>query len=205
VLLLAVGCSTDPHAVVISASSKENFTTLVSVVGKTIADVVADQQKWRKDRDQLSKDLEPLYRSAKAIQAATGVGVSYLKYSELVQAFATEHTVANDKASTTEADRIVDLFRNALKAYQDAGALWRHQIEFGKYEDMYSGGVGYSIKGHTEPELVRIVEEYKIPIRDGKLKYSQGAYQAIPKNSMQAVWPVADKRMNAAVEAYVAK
>ena len=40
--------------------------------------------------------FEPVYRAAKAVQGATQSGVTFVKFGELMQAFATEISIAKD-------------------------------------------------------------------------------------------------------------
>lgn len=229
--IFMTACSRDPHALLITSKDKEGFASLVAsgkglsadelvlrkdaesraqkshasdkVVGKTIGDVIADQRKWQADHDQLVGKLEPVYRSAKTIQGATSVGVNFAKYGELLQASATEINVANDKLSTDEERRVANLFKAAFQAYQDAGTCWQRQLreasqEYDKY--LYGGGVGYTLgKREPAPEIKSLVETYHLAIHNGP------GYQSVPKNSMQDIWVVADSKLGAAVDAYLAK
>lgn len=234
VTMLTIRCSGDPHKIVVTEEHSKDFSVLVAskkgltpeeielvndaqlriqkthtpekIIGRTMSEIIADQKAWRVARQQLVSKLEPVYRSAKTIQSSIEVGVTYLKYGELLQAFATELSMASDKISTDEERRIGTLFAGVLQVYRDAGSLWKNQIENAQYEDLFDGGVNYSLKGLApDGELKRIVDLYKIPIRNGRIKYSGGSYQALPKNSMQIVWVSADKDLSDALGAYSMK
>jgi hypothetical protein len=77
------------------------------------------------------KKLEPLYRSAKAVEASTGVGVTYAQFGALLQQFSTEVAIARDKASNDAERRVVDDYARTLPLYQDSAALWALKIRHG--------------------------------------------------------------------------
>jgi len=70
-----------------------------------------------------------VYRAAKAMEGSVGVGVTLLRYRELVQALATEVSIANDRAATTLEREMVGHYAAALKAYKDAGTVWEVKLQ----------------------------------------------------------------------------
>jgi len=228
------GCSRDPNSITITEAHKDNVLALVgeesrisgddrallkaaesrarrshttaTFVGKTVGTVIAGQRQWQAERERLRMVLEPVYRAAKTIEASVGVGVNLPKHQELIQALAAELNIAADKVTTDDERRVASLFAAVLEAYQHAGLLWTKSVESARYEWYRDGEIAYSIgKSPPNPELARLVEFYKIPVRDGKIQYIGTAFQALPKASIQIVWRVADSRLNEAVQAYSEK
>src|SRR5688572_29723901 len=67
----------------------------------------------------------PLHRAARSIDGAIAVGVSYVRFGELLQVFATELLLATDRAAN-DADRaLVAAYSEALDAYKDSAAVWK--------------------------------------------------------------------------------
>jgi hypothetical protein len=232
IAVIATSCSRDPRTIKITADGKTSFSELVtsksglaaddlltlqaaearlkrastidSVVGKTIGDVIDIQKRWQAERLLLVDRLEPVYRAAKEIDAATRVGINFARYGELIRTMATELSVATDKLTTEEERRVTDLFTVALRTHQDAGTFWQVQIQKSYYEDVYEGGVGYSIGGRPpNSELVPLVEKYHLPIRSWS-GYG-GRMQSLSKNSIQVIWALAAAHTAAATDAYLAK
>jgi hypothetical protein len=78
--------------------------------------------------DQLK--FEALYRSAKNIQGALTVGSSHEKFTGLLQALATEISIAEDKAASDDDRKLVDLYTEALEMLQDSLMLWDAQLKW---------------------------------------------------------------------------
>ena len=94
---------------------------------------------------------ENLYRAAKNMEGAISVGVNLLRYRELLQQFATEMSIAKDKASNQAERDMVAAFDNAFLAYRDAGTLWEKKM--GGSEQLSPSG---------DAELMRITDAYPI-------------------------------------------
>jgi len=72
--------------------------------------------------------FEPLYRAAKAMEAAAVSDVSYERFSELAQRLATELLAAKDRVQSDEDRALVMLYAQAGLAYGDSLAFWREKI-----------------------------------------------------------------------------
>ena len=72
--------------------------------------------------------FEPLYRAAKAMEAAAVSDVSYERFSELAQRLATELLAAKDQVQSDEDRALVMLYAQAGLAYGDSLAFWREKI-----------------------------------------------------------------------------
>lgn len=81
--------------------------------------------------------FEPVYRAASAITSATGVGVAYAAFGDLVRALATELDLARVKASTPEERSIVDAAERAMAAYKDSMTIWALKIQDGAILSQY--------------------------------------------------------------------
>ena len=62
--------------------------------------------------------FEPVYRASKALQGATGPGVSYAKFDELLQALSTEIAIAKDHQMNDLDRKLIALYEEALAAYK---------------------------------------------------------------------------------------
>ena len=132
--------------------------------------------------------FEAVYRAGKSMEGATSTGVTWLKYSELMQAFATEVSIAKDKAQSTIEQELVSLYGEALIAYQDAQIVWRKKIG-------HDGNLGIS-----ESEMKRIVEAY--PIQGAG---SGSSFSFSPDQAIQTIWVRAGAKLRDANEKYTGK
>ena len=153
--------------------------------------------------------FDAVYRAAKSVKEATGVGVNFPRYSELVQTFATEVSIARDKASSPGEQALAQRFASVLAAYRDSVTLWQHKI--GDASTNFLGRqimVAISRVGTGEmledPEMRRIVDTYKITTQT--ISTGAGGGKAITINpvSVQIPWIMADMRMATAEKTYLA-
>lgn len=103
-----------------------------------------------------SAKFESLYRSAKAVEGAQAVGVSYVRFGEFLQAFATEVSIARDKAASAEERRMVGAYADALATLQDSLALWRAQFDTKAKQTAEQVAARYS-RWFSEQELLQKV------------------------------------------------
>jgi hypothetical protein len=145
------------------------------------------------------KKFEPLYRSAKAVQASLAVGLTYAKFGELLQAFATEVSIAKDKASTAKESELVRLYREALLTLQDSNLLWKAKVAGAGYDFIPDGRI------IVAPELQPTVEKYQIQTRKERMQYSKTTFDSIAEESIQLVWAKAGEQLDMASKAYYAE
>jgi hypothetical protein len=131
--------------------------------------------------------FEPLYRAGKNIEGALGVGVN-LKYRELLQGFATEFSIANDKAANEAERALVKRYEEALSAYKDAGTIWEKRLK------------GDVLAPAGDPELVRIVDAYPLSGSGSGTAFTFSGQAAV-----QTIWVTAGARLKAANEMYAGK
>ena len=127
--------------------------------------------------------FENVYRAAKAVEGALGVGVNLPKFTELVQTFSTEVSIAADTASNSTEKTMVGLYREALAAYQDSLTVWQKKI----------GGHQESLGIANDPELRRIVETYPI---GGRGRGESFTFE--PDDAIRNIWTYARGKADAA-------
>lgn len=66
----------------------------------------------------------PVYRAAQDMQGATAVGVTLIRYRELLGTFASQVAQARDHVRSDRERLMVDQYAVALACYLDAAALW---------------------------------------------------------------------------------
>jgi hypothetical protein len=140
------------------------------------------------------KKFEPLYRAAKTIQASQVVGVNYQKFGELLQAFATEISIARDKASSAKEEGLISKYADALLTLHDSGALWKEQIDDARYDFIPAGRI------FVEASIEPIVAKYSLPRRTHK--GSGKPWQSISSDSIQLLWSKASEQIDTANKLY---
>jgi hypothetical protein len=118
--------------------------------------------------------LERVYRSAKTIEASTGVGLTYAKLYELIQQFGTELLIARDKRPTPRELELLDHYAEALNMYRDSLTLWRIKIDSGS---RYVGSA----------DVDRVRDKYELPAE------STGAVDS--ELGLQIIWTKALERL----------
>lgn len=144
------------------------------------------------------KKFEALYRSAKTVQASLAVGLTYAKFGELLQAFATEISIAKDKASTPKEAELVGMYRDALVTLQDSSLLWKNKLSSASYDFIPAGRI------FVEAELEPLIVKYQIPKRKERTSFSKG-FDSIPEASIQLVWAKAGEQLDMANKLYYAE
>jgi hypothetical protein len=138
---------------------------------------------WRRSGRQAK--FEPLYRSAKAMQAATGVGLSYQQLGELLQKFATEVAIAADNSETSEEKVLVAAYGEALMKYKDSHTVWNAQIQS---------------ESRVTDDVEPLVAKYKLPIRE-----VSAGFRFFENGAIQRIWEEASGAVNKATALYFGK
>jgi hypothetical protein len=149
------------------------------------------------------KEFEAAYRAARAITSAIDVGVNYQKFSELVQNFALELSLANDNASSGEKD-VIALYTQALSTCRDAQTLWGIELRDG--QAYVSGSFGATLSylkeydGNAFKTVKELRKKYSLDIR------GRGPNEVIMfDRSIQQVLNVASQQFVRANDAYRGK
>ena len=155
----------------------------------------------------LTPQIEPgkfdaLYRSMKSIEASTTIGVTYLKFGELLQTAATEVSIARDRAKSDVEKGIVEKFFNVLSEYQDSGIVWRAKNESTGHltTDILIG----LLKQEPTQQMrtfTALATKYSLPMTDGKTGVL--VYRTIPSDSPQRIWSVASTDLAGVVVLYL--
>jgi hypothetical protein len=84
-------------------------------------------------------ELAGVYRSARAIEGALGVGVTYQDFSTLVREFSKELLLARDSARYNLAPKLIsstlDKYAEVLAMYKDSEQVWSLEVRERKYDD----------------------------------------------------------------------
>lgn len=137
-----------------------------------------DQQKF-----------DGVYRSGKSLEAALSVGVNYLRFGELVQAYATEVSIAQDKATNAAERDLVKLYAEALAGCQDSLLIWKLKLD-------QSGNLNVN----SRPELRRIADVYGIE-GQGSREY----FNFDPDQAIRTIWAVISSKLSNANAVYNGK
>ena len=131
----------------------------VSLVG--LAALTLGCQATGSTKDTVGLDrakMEPLYRSAKAIESSVGVGVNYSKLSELLQNLNLELSIAKDKQLRPDERALVDAYAEAVPVYKDSLALWGLKIEKGRILSSYGQAEELAQKYNIKHEATTTID-----------------------------------------------
>jgi hypothetical protein len=143
---------------------------------------------------------ERLYRSVRAIEAATNLGTSLVRLGELVHLAAAEALISGDMAQTPDEKAMVKMYADAVDAYNDSLKLWAVQIEYSSH-DAFKGYI--PIQPGSPVETVAKTYKLDIAVRRTPTGYT---YPGVPEEgAVQAVWKAAAQRAEAARQVYLAE
>jgi hypothetical protein len=128
---------------------------------------------------------EPTYHAFKAIAGATAMGVTRVRYSELLQNASTELLILSDFAKGTPDTLTATKYAAALTKYKAAQTLWDSQIENAKYDWIPRGQI------FLEGEGPEIAAQYSLTTTERKMPYTGSVYQTVPSTSIQQLWELA--------------
>lgn len=143
--------------------------------------------------------FENLYRTAKAIQGSIEVGVSYDKFTELLQSLSTELSIANDKAKSEKERELLKSYSEVLACYHESAIVWKNRIDSDRYWYIPAREI------FVEDELKPIVAKYSLPTKTHVFPYMKRKYQTIQGSSLQLIWEKAAERLAEANSLYYAK
>jgi hypothetical protein len=73
--------------------------------------------------------FQALYRAGKAIEGSLAVGGTFSRFTELLQALATEVSIAKDIASTRREKQLLDVYTLALSTLGHGATVWRAKVD----------------------------------------------------------------------------
>lgn len=129
--------------------------------------------------------FEPVHRAGRATREACAIGVSLVRMRELAANYATEVSLASDKAGTDLEKQFVALHSGALQAYRASLTVWDEKIEQSR-----SGRVCSNVS-QSSMMLTPVIDEYALP---GE-KLSDTAFCFQPDPAIQKIWGQADGKL----------
>lgn len=127
---------------------------------------------------------EASYRAFKRLSGATAVGVTKLKYDELLQEASAELLILADLAPGSADTAALERYVAALEKYKDAGVLWAEQIDGAQYDWIPKGRI------YLEPEAAAIAERYNLPTEAHKTRFGS-SFRSVASTSIQVLWELA--------------
>ena len=135
---------------------------------------------------------EGAYRAFKQIEAATDIGVSKMKYDELIQNAAGELLVLSDLAKGTSDSLPLQHYQAAIEIYKDAGMLWADEISNVRWSFVPAGKFMLNSGG------MRVAQRYHFSV--DTIKYFSGRpdnYKVTSKDAVSELWQRAIKKAHA--------
>ena len=134
--------------------------------------------------------FEPVYRSAKGVEVSIiQVGLNYARMGELIQGFATEISIAEDRTETNAERLLVARYDEALTIPRDSATLWKDQIELSKFE---------WLKGYLPCEVGEIeiiADKYRLQKEEEDLAKIGPKQWFIRSDSIQTLWTLAEAKI----------
>jgi hypothetical protein len=128
-------------------------------------------------------------------------GVTHQRFSELLQAFATENAIAKDQKLTDADVKLLAAFQEVFDHYHTSSTIWSMKISAS--DDIWKGEIPFSFKDGGNPEpILDIAQRYGIPIVDRKVQYTGALYKAMPGDAVQYIWRKADESLQQATDIY---
>lgn len=137
--------------------------------------------------------FEGAYKSAKAIEGAANVNMTYAQFGQLLQNFSTEVTILKDKinAKNPSEGQAYKLYEEALNAYSASFKLWDEKIELERQDitadDIMSGSYGV-VCGYDAPGLdeeCNLYKKYGVEITKKTEKPSSETSSTVPGMTYQ--------------------
>ena len=143
--------------------------------------------------------FDSAYRAAKAVEAATGQGVTQDQFGPLLQTFATELHIAADQASSVADQRLLDLYAKVLDTYSYSAEVWRAKI---RRQTSEAGGDRPVVSiGTTELDLYSGARRFGLRVSDEPT--STGVLlQVLDPDAVQQLWKKASDTQRAATNLY---
>jgi len=128
--------------------------------------------------------FEKLHRTARAVEGATAVGVTYREFASLIQQFATELIVVRDQLSDGDAGAYQECAQ-ALEVYKDSLTLWRRKVEGGPGISGQIARDADMIFFWGDAEATSVIHKYGIPIVREEF---------VSPDAISAIWTLAKGR-----------
>jgi hypothetical protein len=147
-----------------------------------------------------TKTFEPVYRAAKSIEGAARSGVSYVKFSELLQALSTELGIARDQKLNETDRKLLTLFDEVYEHYKASSLLWHMKIEMS--DDLWKDEIPFQFSDKADPSFAALIKKYDLSAAERKVPYTGTRYRALAADSIQRVWASAETALKTASDLY---
>jgi len=151
------------------------FCLALSACSNPLSRATLDQAKF-----------EAVHRAGRDVREHTATGVALIAYRDLVGKYATEVSLARDKAASDLEKAFVGNHQRALTAYRDAATIWTLKLQGREFAHM--GDEGYQ----------RVVDDYSVPGTGTGVEHVFKIDDAI-----QIIWGKADAILKAADDIYL--
>lgn len=167
--------------------------------------------------------IEPVYRAATELRAAQDIGMNRQRFGDLLQKFATEITVARDRAESPREQQVIQGYSDALQIYKDSASVWDVKFSIPELKNLAdqtakmrasvsdnndailrSGafklavieGIPLNFYPEGSTGIDAVVARYGLPVTD-----SEG-WKTIPDNSVEVIWAEANRMSDEALRMY---
>ena len=141
---------------------------------------------------------EGAYRALKRIEGATAVGVSKMKYDELLQNAAAELLILADLTPNSQDTLTLRHYQAAIKIYKDAGELWGEEISGARYGWIPEGKIYLESAGR------RIAQTYHLSTDTVTASY-ETKFNVVSKGAISELWQRAGTSVQAGDSLIVAR
>lgn len=124
------------------------------------------------------------------IDSAAAVGVTYIKFGEMIQGFAAEISIASDLANNLKEESLVRIYSEALAIYRDSLQLWKASMDSPIDDAILYSALGWSsVKYGLHP-----IEHHE-----------RAGIMVLPEDSFRYLWSIASEKISQANSIYSGK
>jgi hypothetical protein len=154
--------------------------------------------------------FDALYRAVKAIRAETAIGVSYVRFGQLVSNLATEYTIVGDNLASHTERQLHSLYGTAIAEYNLSLAIWKMRFDQANQFGMIP------VSDSENPNLRALCENYSLTVADAAWNSGSKPFQAskgmtwparawfFPDSAPPLIWPFAGAKIDKANEVVIA-
>ena len=133
-----------------------------------------------------------VYKAGQDIKGATSVGLTLVRYRELLGTFASQVAQAKDAAKSEHEQLMVSQYENALSNYSDAAKVWGAKVEHGA-----------TLLIQEFPEGPELATKYNLTMHPAELRPEVKMLYA--DEAMQEIWQRAGQHLAMANTMYTGK
>lgn len=148
--------------------------------------------------DATVRKFDAAYRAGSAVQTATAIGVTYGRFGDLVQAFASEVSLAGDAADGAAEHDILDHYSRAVLMYSTSSLLWDSKL---RHSNPYEWGWLRDRIVVENERIARAASDCGITLTDVPYLNQKGhkpTYVMVPSDTVQKLWESAHAELETA-------